>query len=59
VQLEGLGTLKKFIDLIGSRTCDLPACSVVPQPLHYGMPPYLTMYNVQFGGHDGILWHPC
>jgi hypothetical protein len=30
VQLEGLGKLKK-IHLIGIRTCDLPACSTVPQ----------------------------
>jgi hypothetical protein len=32
VRFEGLGTLKKFNDLIWTRTCDLPACSVVPQP---------------------------
>jgi hypothetical protein len=32
VQLEGLGNLKKTIDLIGTRTHDLPACSIVPQP---------------------------
>jgi hypothetical protein len=31
VRLEGLGKLKNN-DLIGNRTCDLPACSVVPQP---------------------------
>jgi hypothetical protein len=31
VRLEGLGKLKK-IHLIGTRTCDLPACSIVPQP---------------------------
>jgi hypothetical protein len=30
--LEGLGKLKKFIDLIGTRTCNLPICSIVPQP---------------------------
>jgi hypothetical protein len=32
VRLEELGQLKKFIHLIGSRTCDFPACSIVPQP---------------------------
>jgi hypothetical protein len=32
VQLEGLGELEKSGDLIGIRTRDLPACSVVPQP---------------------------
>jgi hypothetical protein len=31
VWLEGLGQLKK-IHLIGTRTRDLPACSIVPQP---------------------------
>jgi hypothetical protein len=33
VRLEGVDRLKKFIHLIGSRTRDLPACSIVPQPL--------------------------
>jgi hypothetical protein len=32
VRLEGLGKLKK-IYLIGTRTRDLPACSIVPQPI--------------------------
>jgi hypothetical protein len=32
VRLEGLGQLKNSDDLIGNRTRDLPACSVVPQP---------------------------
>jgi hypothetical protein len=31
VRLEGLGQLKK-IHLIGTRTRDLPVCSIVPQP---------------------------
>jgi hypothetical protein len=31
VRLEGLGQLKK-IHLIGTRTRDLPACSIVPEP---------------------------
>jgi hypothetical protein len=31
VRLEGLGQLKK-IHLIGTRTHDLPVCSIVPQP---------------------------
>jgi hypothetical protein len=30
---EGLGELEQFISLIGSRTRDLPACSIVPN--HY------------------------
>jgi hypothetical protein len=32
VRLEGLGKLKKLIDFMQSRTHDLPACSIVPQP---------------------------
>jgi hypothetical protein len=32
VRLEGLGQLKKFSDLIGTRTRDLPVCSIVSQP---------------------------
>jgi hypothetical protein len=31
VRLEGLGTFKKSTSS-GIRTCDLPACSIVPQP---------------------------
>jgi hypothetical protein len=31
VQLEGLGKLKKFRNLIGIGTRDHPACSIVPQ----------------------------
>jgi hypothetical protein len=27
-----LGKLKEFIDLTGSPTRDLPACSIMPQP---------------------------
>jgi hypothetical protein len=37
VRPEGLGKFKKFFHLIGSRTRDLLACSIVSQPLHYRM----------------------
>jgi hypothetical protein len=37
MQPEGLGKLKKFIHLIGSRTRNLPTCSIVLQPLRYHM----------------------
>jgi hypothetical protein len=37
VRLEGLAKLQKFIHLIGSRTRDFPACSIVPQPLHHSV----------------------
>jgi hypothetical protein len=39
VRPEGLGNLKKFSDLVGSRTRNLPACSIVSQPLRYCVPP--------------------
>jgi hypothetical protein len=29
---------EKFIHLIASRTRDIPACSIVPQPLRYSVP---------------------
>jgi hypothetical protein len=32
VRLEGLGKLKRFNDLIGNRTHNIRACSIVPQP---------------------------
>jgi hypothetical protein len=32
MRMEGLGKLKKFSDLIESRTLDLPACRIAPQP---------------------------
>jgi hypothetical protein len=38
VRSEGLGKFEK-IHLIGARSRDLPACSVVLQPLRYRVPP--------------------
>jgi hypothetical protein len=32
MRLEGLGKLRKSDDFTGNWTCDLPACSIVPQP---------------------------
>jgi hypothetical protein len=37
-QLKGLGKLKKFNYLIGSRTRNLAARSIVPQPSTSGLP---------------------
>jgi hypothetical protein len=39
VRREGLGTLKKFIHLIRSRTRNFPTWGLVPQPLRYRVPP--------------------
>jgi hypothetical protein len=38
VRPEGLGKFKIFVYLIGSRTLNLPARSIVPQPLRYRVP---------------------
>jgi hypothetical protein len=38
MRLKGLAKLTKFNYLVGSRTSDLPACSIVPQPLRYCVP---------------------
>jgi hypothetical protein len=42
VRLEGLGQLKKYNDFMGSRTRDLPVCSIVPQSTTLPRAPNLT-----------------
>jgi hypothetical protein len=32
VLMQGLGKLKQYNDLIGTRTRDLPACNIAPKP---------------------------
>jgi hypothetical protein len=45
VQMDGLGKLKKKKNhLIGSRTRDLPACSIAPKQLGYSVLPYIYIY---------------
>jgi hypothetical protein len=53
VRLEGLGQLKKSNDLIGDRTLDLPACSIVPQPT---TPPRAPQTNIQVNKIACELW---
>jgi hypothetical protein len=43
---EGLGKLKKFIHLIGSRTRDLPSYSTVPQSLRYCVPHIIRVRQI-------------
>jgi hypothetical protein len=43
VRLERLGKLKK-IHLIETRSCDLPACSIVPQPTTLLHAPKIHIY---------------
>jgi hypothetical protein len=47
VRLEGLGQLKKKIHLIGTRTRDLPACSIVPEPTTLPRAPQLYLYKIE------------
>jgi hypothetical protein len=35
MRAEGLGKFEKFFHLVGYRTRDLPACSIVPYPLRF------------------------
>jgi hypothetical protein len=44
VRPEEFGKLKKLIHLIGSRTRDFPACSIVPQPLRYRVPKFIPAH---------------
>jgi hypothetical protein len=54
VRLERLGQLKK-IHLIGTRTRDLPACSVVPQPT---MLPRAPRVRLVLRRMFGVLYQP-
>jgi hypothetical protein len=45
MRLEGLGILKKSHHLIGNRTRDLPACSIVPQQTTLLRAPIMTETN--------------
>jgi hypothetical protein len=49
VRLEGLGKLKKKknFHLMGSRTRDLSACSIIPLPLRSRLPPLKNTHYVQ------------
>jgi hypothetical protein len=46
LRLEGLGKLKKFSDLMGTRNRDLPACSEHLNHLSYSVPPELLVSEV-------------
>jgi hypothetical protein len=45
VRLEGLSKFEKSNYLIGNRTRDLPACSIVPQPATLQRDPYYAELN--------------
>jgi hypothetical protein len=44
MQLEGLGQLKRSSNLVGNRTRDLPACSIVPQLIKLQRAPLSAWY---------------
>jgi hypothetical protein len=52
VRLEGLGQLKKFNDLVGKRSRDLPAYSIVPQPTTLPRAPLLLYTKTK---HAGVI----
>jgi hypothetical protein len=51
MQLEGLGKLKK-IHLIGARTRDRPACSIVPQPATLPRVPWADCLDIRMVDPD-------
>jgi hypothetical protein len=57
VRPEVLRKLKKFIHLIGSRTRELPTCSIVLQPLRYCVP-HVTMVITQSSRPSRIISVP-
>jgi hypothetical protein len=48
VRQGGLGKLKQVIHFIGSRSHDLQACSIVPQPLRYRVNNVLAYTELSF-----------
>jgi hypothetical protein len=53
VRLEGLGKLKE-IRLIGTRTHDLPASSIVPQPTTLTRAPFHLQISINFVQSFGV-----
>jgi hypothetical protein len=64
VRLEGLGQLKK-IHIIGTRTCDLLTCRIVPHPTTLSRAPLIlcTFINIlkyiKFKEHFTLMFHQC
>jgi hypothetical protein len=57
VRLEKLGKFKKLIHLIGARTRDLPAYSLVAQPLCYRVPRLTSFFSTQEDEKNILLKH--
>jgi hypothetical protein len=55
--LERLGKLKKSNELIRTRTRDLPACSIVPQPPTIPLPG--TVFNAQLPVNNPVTSLHC
>jgi hypothetical protein len=60
---EGFGKLKKFNDLIGNQTRDVPVCSIAPQPLRYSVPPFCVPFlhyvSLVYSEWIGTNCSPC
>jgi hypothetical protein len=59
VRLEELGKLKKFNDLIGNRTRNLTACSIVPQQMTLQRAPIYVRTCVLFRTVSQIQLFHC
>jgi hypothetical protein len=57
VRSEGLGKLKNFTSS-GTRTGDLPACSIVPQPNTLPHAPLNNQYLRKFCKNIDVAAHP-
>jgi hypothetical protein len=55
MQLEGSGKIKKFSHLTGSWTHNLPACSLVSQPLSYRILPLVINYSKKDDDDDKYI----
>jgi hypothetical protein len=55
MRLEGLGQLKNSNDIIGTRTRDLPACSIVPERNTLPRALLLKLYDPE---HSKRSWTP-
>jgi hypothetical protein len=56
LRLEGLGELITFSDHIETRTRDLPACSIVPQPCTLPRAPYRWGFCGKYDGPLGFVF---
>jgi hypothetical protein len=52
---SGTGSIRS-VELIGNRTCDLPACSIVPQAIKLPRASTPSSFACEASVHYGRLW---